>query len=321
VSELGTDSPLKKGPERCPRRSGCAVCGILLLACLSGPVGAQELQPRAYIPAPVGLNFVTFGYSMNAGGLLYDGAMPLQDGHLRAGAVSAGFGQSLGFLGRSVQILAVLSYMKADLSAAYAGARAYRYRSGLNDAIFRFSMNIHGAPAMSRSEFASYHQKTIVGASVTVSTPTGQYDPNVAINLGTNRWGVKPEIGVSRAVGKWTLEGAAGVWLYTSNQQFYGQSVRAQTAMGSSQAHIVRFLPHRTWVAFDSTYFNGGRASVNGVNLPNYLGNSRLGATFGFSLKPRHAIKISYFGGVLTRYGSEAQSIGITYTIIWQKGH
>lgn len=48
-------------------------------------------------------------------------------------------------------------------------------------------MNLYGAPAMHLKQFTEYHPKTIVGASITVNAPTGQYDPNKFINVGTNR--------------------------------------------------------------------------------------------------------------------------------------
>ena len=43
--------------------------------------------------------------------------------------------------------------------------------------------------------------RTLVGVSLTVAPPLGQYDDTKVINLGTNRWSVKPEIGLSRACG------------------------------------------------------------------------------------------------------------------------
>jgi len=55
-------------------------------------------------------------------------------------------------------------------------------------------------------EFSSYQQDLIVGASVQVSAPLGQYDKERLINLGNNRWFVKPDIGVSKAWGDFTLE-------------------------------------------------------------------------------------------------------------------
>ena len=236
----------------------------LPLLCASLYLGAQELQPRAYIPTPVGLNFFSIGYSDNRGGLLFDPSLPVEDAHVQAGVVQLAFGQTLGVLGRTAQVLAVLPYVVANLDGSFAGAGHHLYRSGLGDAVFRYAMNLHGAPAMHMREFAKYRQKTIVGASITVSAPTGQYDPNLLINLGTNRWAFKPEVGLSRAIGKWTIEGAAGASIYTANSQFYGSSVRTQVPLGSLQIHVVRFLPHRAWLSGDWTLYTGGRTRVAG---------------------------------------------------------
>jgi len=90
-------------------------------------------------------------------------------------------------------------------------------------------------------------------------TPTGQYDPKRVINIGTNCWAFKPEVAVSRALGRWALEGAFGVWLYTTNSQFYGNSTRTQNPLWSGQAHVVRLIRSRHWFAYDFTYFRGGR--------------------------------------------------------------
>jgi hypothetical protein len=181
-------------------------------------------------------------------------------------------------------------------------------------------MNIYGAPAMQLPEFAKYKQKTIVGASLTVSAPTGQYDSNRLVNIGTNRWGFKPEVGVSHALGKWVVEGAAGAWLYTKNNNFLGGSVLTQNLLGSIQAHGVRSLPRRTWAAFDATYYIGGRTSVDGVEKANYQGNMRLGATLGVVISGRQSLRISYFKGTVTRIGTDIGSIGVAYTVVWRRG-
>src|SRR5271169_153234 len=107
-------------------------------------------------------------------------------------------------------------------------------------------------------DFDKYRPRTIVGASLTATAPTGQYDPNRLINVGTNRWALKPELGISHFVGK-DFEGAFGVWFYVKNADFYGNSVRTQDPLGSIQAHVVRLLPHRTWAALDGTFYLGGR--------------------------------------------------------------
>jgi hypothetical protein len=201
------------------------------------------------------------------------------------------------------------------------GATQYLYRSGLGDAVFRYAMNIYGAPAMHPKDFAGFRQRTIVGASVTVSAPTGQYDPARLINIGANRWGVKPEVGVSHGLGNWSLEGALGVWLYTANDRFNGNNVRTQAPLGSIQAHLVRFLPHRTWMALDGTFYTGARTQVNGRDSADYQGNTRFGASFGIAITRRHAIKISFFDGATTRVGADIRSIGVSYNSIWMRGH
>jgi hypothetical protein len=298
-----------------------ASAGIMfLMAFLTTTLHAQEMQPRAYLPAPIGVNFFGTSYSHSSGGLLFDPSLPVEDAKVVANVGAFSIGQSLGVMGRSAQVLAILPYLQADLTGLLAGNAAYRYRSGMGDMVFRYAMNIYGAPAMHLSEFARYRAKTIVGASITVSAPTGQYDPGLLINIGTNRWGFKPEVGVSHAFGKWVAEGAAGVWLFTANKNFYGGQTRTQIPLGSVQGHFLRILPHRTWVAFDGTFFTGGRSTIGGVEKSDYLGNSRLGATFGMVVNRRQSLRISYFNGVTTRVGTDVGTLGIAYNFIVMRG-
>jgi len=294
--------------------------GILLLSCFAGCLGAQEMQPRAYIPTPVGVNFFGVSYANSSGGVLFDPSLPVADSHVAANITTFTFGQTLGVLGRTAQVLAVLPYAVANLTGTVAGADAHAYRSGLGDMVFRYAMNIHGAPAMGLKQFAAYRQKTIVGASITVSAPTGQYDSNRAVSIGANRWAFKPELGISRALGKWTVEGALGAWLYTPNNRYYRNTVRTQVPLGSVQAHVMRFLPRHTWLAFDTTLFTGARSQINGVDKSDYQGNTRLGATFGCTVTRRQAIKVSFFDGAVTRIGTDIRSVSVAYNVIWQKG-
>jgi Putative MetA-pathway of phenol degradation len=293
---------------------------ILLLSCFAVGLTGQELQPRAYLPAPVGVNYFGVSYANNRGGLLFDPSLPVEDARVNANIVTFAFGQTLSLLGRTVQVLAILPYVRANLEGRISGSQQSIYRSGLGDATFRYAMNLYGAPAMSVREFVDYRQKTIIGVSVTVTAPTGQYDPVRLINVGSNRWAVKPEIGVSRALGKWTLEGAAGAWLFTPNNLFNGGMVRTQVPLGSLQAHVVRVLPHRTWLALDWTLYTGGRTTVDGKENFDYLGNQRWGASFGIVVNRRQSIKISYFKGAVTRVGGDIGSIGLSYNIIWLTG-
>jgi hypothetical protein len=292
----------------------------LLFTCFAICLVAQELQPRAYLPAPVGLNYFGISYANNRGGLLVDPGLALEDVRFSANASTLAFGQTLGLAGRTVQVLACVPYVVAEGVSSLNGAQIQTRYSGLGDVTLRYAMNLYGAPAMGLKEFRAYRQKTIVGASITVAAPTGQYDPNRTVNLGLNRWAFKPEIGLSRAVGNYTFEGAAGVWLYKANNRFNGSSERRQVPLGSLQFHIERSLPRRMWAAVDWTLYTGGRTQIDGKDNADYQGNTRLGATWGWTLHPRHAIKVIYFRNVIARVGSDMRSVGVSYNFIWLRG-
>jgi hypothetical protein len=99
--------------------------------------------------------------------------------------------------------------------------------AGLADPRLRLSVNFYGAPALSTQEFASYRQDVIVGASLQVTAPVGQYGSARLVNIGTNRWPFKPEFGISKAVGPVTLELTAAATYFTDNDNFFGGSALA----------------------------------------------------------------------------------------------
>jgi len=78
-----------------------------------------------------------------------------------------------------------------------------------------------GGPALQPQQFVKWHQKVLLGASLRVIAPTGQYDPTKLVNWGINRWAFKPELGYSQRWGHWVLDGYAGVWFYTTNPAYY----------------------------------------------------------------------------------------------------
>jgi len=147
---------------------GVSYIGCALLFLARSTLSGQELQPRAYLPAPVCVSFFGVAYSANAGGLLFDPSLPVMDVSVRADVETLSFGESLGLLGRSAQMLAVLPYVAADLSGKVGNSSGARHRSGLGDSTFRFAMNLHGARALNAQDFAAYRPKLIVGTSLTV---------------------------------------------------------------------------------------------------------------------------------------------------------
>jgi hypothetical protein len=190
-------------------------------------------------------------------------------------------------------------------------------RAGFGDPALRITANLYGAPALSLEEFPSYKQDLIVGASLLVTAPFGQYDSSKIVNVGTNRWTVKPELGVSQAFGKWTLEGAAGVTFFTDNDEYLGDKTRSQDPLYAVQGHVIYNFSRRLWAALDATYYIGGRSSINGGDRNDLQQNSRFGATASWLLNSTNSLKFYFSSGANSRAGTDFQTIGIAWQYRW----
>jgi len=212
-----------------------------LLACIVWAIAvvpaadAQEIEPRSYSNAPVGINFLIAGYGYTQGGFPTDTGMPITDPKLETSNTVFAYARSLELWGKSAKFDAIVPYTWLSGTAVYNGQPVERVVNGLGNPLFRVSINLYGAPPLTLKEFSRYEQDLIVGASLQVSPPWGQYDDERIVNIGTNRWLFKPEIGVSKAFGAWTLEGAAAVTLFTDNNDFYGGNTRVQDPLYSVQ--------------------------------------------------------------------------------------
>jgi hypothetical protein len=137
-------------------------------------------------------------------------------------ALGAGGTQFSDLRGRSANIAAWLPYGVGTFQGSVLGTDKQIYRSGLFDSGCRLSVNLKGGPAMPMSQFAKWKQTVVLGASLKVIAPTGQYDPTKLINWGINRWAFKPEFGYSqRFKEKWILDGYGGAVFFTTNQEFF----------------------------------------------------------------------------------------------------
>jgi hypothetical protein len=190
-------------------------------------------------------------------------------------------------------------------------------RSGFGDPALRLAVNLMGGPALTPLEFARHEPETTLGASLVVTAPFGQYDPSKLINIGTNRWSFKPELGISQPIGDWALEFYAGVWLFEDNDNYFGGQVRKQDPLASFQTHIVYNVRPRLWAAFDFTYYAGGKTTVNGKPQNDRQENTRGGLTVSVPMTLHQSLKLTYARGVSTRIGSEFETIGIAWQWLW----
>ena len=299
---------------------------LWIVACLAPAVGAaQDLTPRAYFPLPVSSNAVILTYALSKGEMVFDPTLPITDatGTIHTPVVSVY--HAFGLFGRSASVTASLPFAIGTLSGDLAGESREATRRGLADSNVRLAVNLVGGPSLSAAEFAKTPiARALLGASIKVVAPTGEYVPTRLLNIGTNRWAFKPELGYTGRTGQFVIDAFAGVWLFTSNDSFGVSAAapsgvtRTQSAIAAFELHVSYDVKPRLWVSADINYWRGGRTSVNGVEgLQTLQSNSRFGVTGSVPLTRRQSIKISYSDGVLVRVGGNFQVLSVGYQYGW----
>jgi Putative MetA-pathway of phenol degradation len=292
----------------------------LLLTVAVCNASAQELEPRSYTNTPIGMNFLLTGFDFRSGSAAANPSIPLENAYLRSYTAFLGYSRSVDVWGTSAKINVVLPYSSLSGSAELSGQPRTRSTLGFGDPSVKFSVNLYGAPALSMKAFERYKQDLIVGVSLRVDPPLGEYDADRLVNIGANRWSFKPELGVSKALGQWTLELAAGVTFYTDNDDFLGGQTRSQEPLYSLQGHVIYSFQSGIWAALDGTYYTGGSTSVDGGQSIDRLYDSRVGLTVVLPVDRFNSVK--FYGSTATRTtaGTDFKAIGVAWQYRWGGG-
>jgi hypothetical protein len=166
-------------------RTWSVIAAIATVA--AGAASAQELEPRFMSNVPRGMNFAIVGYGFSKGNILLDPSVPIEDLDSQMHSFVAAYVRSIALFGQAGKIDAVVPFAAGDWRGRLNGQDTTRVIDGFGDPRIRLSWNSFGSPSLSRAEFRDYRQGAIVGASLQVFIPVGQYDSAKLINLGTNR--------------------------------------------------------------------------------------------------------------------------------------
>ena len=276
-------------------------------------VCAQDIEPRAYSNTPIGVNFLIAGYAYTSGGVAFGPSLPITNPDLKTSSAVFAYARSLDLWGMSGKFDATVPYTFLSGTADYRGQTVPRNVDGFANSSFRLSINFYGAPALTLKEFADWEQDLIIGASLRVNPPWSQYDDSKLVNIGTNTWSFKPQIGVSKALGPWTLEATAAATFYTENHDFFGGKTLSQSPLYSLQGHVIYGFRSGIWASVDATYFVGDRTTVNGVLNSDLQQNWRVGGTLAFPVDRLNSIKFYASKGVSARTGDSYDLIGVAW--------
>ena len=281
-------------------------------------IRAQEMEARSYAVVPTGLHALALSFTYSSGNVVTEGSSPVQDLNVTNKVFNLGYVQTFTLLKKLARVSASLPYGFLDGTARFHGIDTSGSRAGFYDGRIKFGMNLFGSPVSTPKEFQKFQEHTVFGASLVISVPVGQYFPSKLINLGSNRWGFKPEVGLSHREGRLFYEGYAGVWFFTANNQFYNHTVLKQTALFSFQAHVDYTFKKGKYLALNGGFATGGETSLNSVPRQDDQDNWRIGGTFSLPVINNHqSLKFMLNTGVATRAGQNYTAATIAYQYNW----
>jgi len=292
------------------------LCIATLLA-LFEPAWCQELEPRTYANAPTGINIVALAYAHSSGNVFLDPSLPVENLDGQLNIALAGYVRTFGILGRSAKFKTYVPYAFGDWKGTVAGIPETREARGFGDIRVKLEWNFFGAPALNADKFSSWQQKTIVGGSILVVTPTSKYDEDELINLGSNRWSIRPELGVARAFGKWTVELIGNVWLFGTNDDFLVDNTLDQDPLYVLKGHLIYTHRPGLWLGLGAGYGKGGQTLVNDVPRATQQENFRFSITGSYPFNKQHGIIAGYTRAQNSGAGAEFNAFSVGYQFAW----
>lgn len=294
------------------------VCKWVVFASILLPMYsiAQELSPRTYWPAPVNTRVVTLGYSHHSGNIALDRSLPITGVDSTIDSMHIGYRHTMNLWDRTTNLTVEMPYTNGSSVASLEGEPILEKEySGQGDLAVTMSVNILGAPTMTREEFHEMRGNipNILGVSLKIVAPTGQYDSDRLINLGANRWETKAELGYITVLHpKWLLEMSLGAWFFQDNDDFQGV-IKEQDPVAEVQGHLIHRIRPGFWASLDLNYYEGGRTTVDGQQLNGDIRGSKVGATLVFPFASINAIKLGYSNGSITDSNENFNTFIISY--------
>jgi hypothetical protein len=275
------------------------------------------MEPRAYSASPIGTNFLVASYLRTTGSTSVDASLPITDVKGSINTALLGYERTFDLLGRTASLALAMSYFDSGFSGAVQERSTEITRKGIGDARLRFAVNLIGGPALRPIEFALRQPSTALGVSLTMIAPTGDYNPSHLVNIGSNRWAFRPEIGLSQPFGDWFGELALGSWLFTDNEDFLLRHRRGQQPLVNIQAHGGYNFRPGLWLAADATHYLGGDAELDGVNKHNFQSVTRYGVTMSVPLAEGWSAKAAVSTWLTGRNGGRYDTITLAVQYHW----
>jgi len=277
------------------------------------------VEPRRWTPLPAGTSILGAGYSKTTGDIALDPLLLIEDGRADVDTLVISYSRFFA-LGRKLgRFDAIIPVQHANWNGLLDGAPANVTREGIADPIFRFSMILLGAPVagagQSPRDAATRRVNTVVGAGIAVGVPLGDYLDDKLLNLGQNRYVIRPQIGIVHTRGPWSYELTGSTFFATDNDAFFGGKKRQQDPTFAIQTHVIRVFQPGLWASVSAAYGWGGENTVDAVPKDDNRRDVLVAASVGFPVARNQGIKFAYIvGRKNTDTGSNLDTLAISWS-------
>jgi hypothetical protein len=283
---------------------------------------AQELEPRRWTHLPSGLTVVGGGYVRTEGDIFLSPVMNIEDAVFSMDSYTLKLVHAFNLLGRSAQISVKDAYHIGRWDGIRNGAQLSTERDGFSDPVIRIAVNFFGAPALKGAEFQNYRKThstdTIVGAAVILQLPFGEYMDDKLINLGSNRYTIRPQLGVVHSIGRWMAELSGSIWFFGDNDDYWDGQELKQDPLFTVQAHSIYTFKSKIWLSGSLGYGRGEESIIDGLNNDDQTKNIAWAVAMGLPVSRKLGFKVIWISKrTQDDIGFDSDTLAIGASYIW----
>ena len=297
---------------------GLLVCFALAFLYTPRKACAQFNDARAYDNTPVGVSQLELDYTYVRSNASLDPSLAIAGANLNLNQGTIAYTHYFGVFHRLGWVEAAVPL--AGLDGSIPATNIQGSIAGAGDSSYQLVMLLKGGPALSIEQFASYKPATSLGLSLTITAPTGLYNSNKILNLGSDRWSFKPEIALSHPFGpdqKWEFDAYGNATFYTDNTSYQGNEILRQEALPGLEGHVSYSFNDKVWLSLDTRYSFRATTDVDGVSQNNAQQNFIVGSELNISLSPQNSLTLVFAKAIVHQNGPTATAFSIKYDYTW----
>jgi hypothetical protein len=286
--------------------------------CTLSKASAQFNDARAYNNTPIGVSQLELDYTYVRSNASLDPSLAIAGANLNLNQGTIGYTHYFGVFHRLAWAEAAVPL--AGLDGSIAGTNVHSSIAGAGDSSYQIAMLLKGGHALSISQFDNYEPVSTLGFSLTITAPTGSYNANKILNLGSDRWSFKPELAFSLPIGpdqKWEFDAYGNISFYTDNTSYRGRTILRQQPLPGLEGHISYSFNDRVWLSLDTRYSFRGTTSLDGVAQNNPQQNFIVGSELNISLSPQNSLTFEFAKAIVHQNGPTATGFSIKYDYTW----